>query len=135
MDGDFVLEIGSDLGVCCNIVSKACGVKNVVGVDLAPLSVSRARASYPDVHFEVLDVLQVGASQRLHELEEGAGGGRFNKVLIDINGNRDVEALTLVIKMVINDLHPDTLIVKNRALFKQVQETRREQSVANEIAR
>jgi hypothetical protein len=30
-----------------------------------------------------------------------------------------------VIKMVLSDLHPDALIVKNRALFKQVQETRR----------
>jgi predicted O-methyltransferase YrrM len=124
MDGDLVLEIGSDLGVCCDIVSKACGAKSVFGVDLAPLSVSRAKASYPDLTFEVLDVLQVGASQRLHELEEGAGG-RFNKVLVDINGNRNVEALTLVIKMVLSDLHPDALIVKNRALFKQVQETRR----------
>lgn len=132
MDGDIVLEIGSDLGVCCDLVAKACGARKVVGIDLAPLSVSRAKESYPDLHFEVLDALQVGASQRLHELEDGAGG-RFTKVLIDINGNRDVEALALVIKMVLSDLHPEAVIVKNRAFFNKIAGTRKEK-LANEIA-
>jgi predicted O-methyltransferase YrrM len=113
---DMVLEVGCDLGECCAVASTCCGYERVVGVDLAPLSVSRARKAFPAIRFEVMDVLQAGAGEGLRNLQREIKG-EFSKVLIDINGNRDLGAVCRVIQVVVQELTPAAIIVKSRALY------------------
>ena len=64
---DCVLEIGSDLGALCALAWPLCSGR-LVGVDLAELSISRARAAFPYIRFERIDALQVGSSQALRRM-------------------------------------------------------------------
>lgn len=125
---DFVLEVGCDVGECCAIAATCCGPENVIGVDLACLSVSRAREAYPSIRFEVLDVLQAGAKSALHQLERDVDK-KFSKVLIDINGNRDIGAVCRVIQIVVEDLAPVAIIVKNRALHNILLQSKQSQEL------
>ena len=64
---DRVLEIGSDLGALCALAWPQCAGR-LVGVDLAELSVARARQAHPHIRFVRLDALQVGSGQALRDL-------------------------------------------------------------------
>ena len=114
---DVVLEIGSDLGTCCDVISRNCGQENVVGVDLSSSSVARARKLFPGIMFRVLDVLKVGAGLEFRNIQTLLRGP-FSKVLLDINGNRLLGAVCRVLEVVLEELHPNTVIVKSRELHQ-----------------
>jgi hypothetical protein len=129
---DCVLEIGSDLGLCCAVAAPLCDGK-LVGVDLSPTSVATSRARFPHIRFEVVDCLQVGAPAALLELspmrhaaEEGGGEGGYSKVFIDINGNRPLHAVAGVLEMVLTEFRPPPsfVCVKSRALHSAVAASR-----------
>jgi hypothetical protein len=129
---DCVLEIGSDLGLCCAVAAPLCEGK-LVGVDLSPTSVATSRARFPHIRFEVLDCLQVGAaaallelSPRKHTAEEGRDGGGYSMVFIDINGNRPLHAVAGVLEMVLTEFRPPPsfVCVKSRALHSAVAASR-----------
>ena len=113
---DRVLEIGSDLGLLCAIASPLCGGA-LVGVDLSELSVAKARASYPHIRFEQLDVLAQGAAASLREL---GGGDGFSVCFVDINGNRPLPAVLSVLDLVLTELRPRPRLVcvKSRELWR-----------------
>jgi hypothetical protein len=135
---DCVLEIGCDLGALCALAWPRCSGR-LVGVDLAELSISRARAAFPHMRFERLDALQVGSSQALirmaaevratrkddaaasceasvHQRGTASDGPSFSKVFIDINGNRPLPAVAGVLQMVLQELRPDFVCCKSREL-------------------
>jgi hypothetical protein len=118
--GDVVLEIGCDFGAACAIAAQACGAEgSVVGIDLAPTSVHAASALHPAILFRVVDVLQ--ASADLSALRALVGGRAFSKVLIDVNGNRDLGAVCRVLEVAATQLAPPALIVKSRQLLEAVE--------------
>ena len=84
-----VLEIGADLGLTTAVLAERVGAENVVGVDLAMESVEKARASYPDLTFEQLDIFEEGAAAALQKLAPAG----FGRVFIDINGSRMLPAV------------------------------------------
>lgn len=121
---DVVLEIGSDLGKLCALAWPRCHGR-VLGVDLSSHSVARARASYPDIAFEVLDALQVGAAAALARAAVAAlaqprtasaeglpmAFAGFTAVFIDINGSRLLPAVAAVLQMVLDELSAATAVV------------------------
>jgi hypothetical protein len=120
----------------------------VVGVDLSESIVSTARALYPHVRFEVVDALQGGAPAVLRsfaaELQAAAtepgdcdcgwrrapgaaASAPFSTVFVDVNGNRPLASLCMVLEMVLDELRPPTVCVKSQELFALLTERRESQ--------
>ena len=114
---DNVVEIGCDDGRACAVAARSCGPARVLGIDLALLSVSRARAAFPEIRFEQLDVLQRGGAAAIRAL---VGNADFSLVLIDVNGNRGIGCVVRVLQVMMNELHPTLIIVKSRALASRM---------------
>ncbi len=117
---DNVVEIGCDDGRACAVAAQSCGPSRVLGIDLALLSVTRARAAFPEIRFEQLDVLQRGGVAAIRALVGGGVGDDFSVVLIDVNGNRGIGCVVRVLQVIINELHPTLIIVKSRALASRI---------------
>ena len=73
---DVVLEIGCEWGTTTTLIAPHC--KKVIGTDISPKCIERAREMYPELHFEVLDGFDVRAALELDE--------PFSKMYIDISG-------------------------------------------------
>ena len=58
-ESDKVLDIGSHLGHSTAAIAKEC--PNVIGLDHCEEYVRQARDNYPELQFEVVDVLTVSA--------------------------------------------------------------------------
>lgn len=115
---DVALEIGCDFGACCALLSARCRI--VLGVDKEDAHVKIAQQRVPNAHFKALDVLfDPGAFARwIRELERN-GGARVNVVFIDINGNRGLQAVRQVLLWVLQELCPELVVVKSRALASE----------------
>ena len=147
------LEIGSDLGAACALISRASGRRRVIGVDLSESSVAAARARFPALQFEQMDVFEAGATARLRELgrsrveecaataEEAADAGMprhplpppdadadapFALVCIDVNGNRPLDAVAAALSVANAALRPPLVVVKSRELWRHVADRRGE---------
>jgi trans-aconitate methyltransferase len=106
---DVVLELGCEWGATTVRLSERCSC--VIGTDLSPVCIERARASHPDLRFEVLDAFDVRAASDL-----GVG---FNKVYMDLSGLSGYRSLLDVIALVTmysTVLRPDTIVIKSAAL-------------------
>ncbi|ORX85501.1 hypothetical protein K493DRAFT_319955 [Basidiobolus meristosporus CBS 931.73] len=104
---DVVLELGSAQGVSASIMSKYC--KEVVGVDKSLLqhaaAVERFPASeYPNLSYVVLDAFDVNAVRKLDK--------KFNKIFIDISGNRCIGDVTEIIDRYEKIFKPELFVVK-----------------------
>ena len=75
-------------------------------------SVEEARARHPGVNFEVVDVLQAGAMEALRRRRG------WTVVFVDINGNRELETVLLVLRLCVKELGPRAVFVKSRALHQ-----------------
>lgn len=106
---DVVLEIGCEWGTTTVQLAQRC--KRVVGTDVSPDVIERARERHPDLRFEVLDAWDVRAALEL--------GEPFTKVYIDISGLSGYRALLDTISlltMYATVLRPEAIVVKSGAL-------------------
>lgn len=106
---DVVLEIGCEWGTTTALIAPRC--KEVIGTDISPDCIARARQQHPEIRFEVLDAFDVLAALNL--------GKQFTKVYIDmsgISGYRSLLDLISLITMYATVLRPEAIIVKSGAL-------------------
>ncbi|MGQ9608168.1 MAG: class I SAM-dependent methyltransferase [bacterium] len=106
---DVVLEIGCEWGTTTEIIAKYC--KEVIGTDISPECIQRARERHPNLRFEVLDGFDVRSALDL--------GKQFTKVYIDISGLSGYRSLLDVISLLImyaTVLRPEAIIIKSGAL-------------------
>jgi trans-aconitate methyltransferase len=106
---DVVLELGCAFGTTTAHLGRHA--REVVGTDVSPECVGRARRTYPGLRFEVLDAFDVRAA-----LDPGRP---FTKVYADLSGFSGYRALLDVIAlltMYATVLRPDTVVVKSGAL-------------------
>lgn len=108
-ENDVVLEIGCEWGTTTALIAPRC--KEVIGTDISPEVIERARQRHPDIHLEVLDAFDVRAALDLNK--------QFTKVYIDISGISGYRSLLDVIAlltMYATVLRPEAIIVKSGAL-------------------
>src|SRR5919109_3805541 len=80
---DVVLELGCEWGTTTVILAQHC--REVIGTDVSPACIARARRNHPALHFEVLDAFDVRAALDL--------GKPFTKVYCDLSGFSGYRAL------------------------------------------
>ena len=106
---DVVLEIGCEWGTTTELIAPAC--KEVIGTDISPECITRARQERPHLHFAVLDGFDVRAAFELRD--------HFDKIYIDISGLSGYRSLLDVISlltMYATMLQPEAIVVKSGAL-------------------
>jgi hypothetical protein len=83
----------------------------VIGTDISPKCIQRAKQEHPDLHFELLDGFDVHAALGF--------GKQFTKIYIDISGMSGYRSLLDVISlltMYATVFRPEAIIVKSGAL-------------------
>lgn len=106
---DIVLEIGCEWGTTTTILAQRC--KEVIGTDISLDCIKRARETYPELHFEVMDGFDVLAALALNK--------SFTKIYIDISGISGYRSLLDVISlltMYATVFRPAAIVVKSGAL-------------------
>lgn len=106
---DVVLEIGCEWGTTTALIAPRC--KEVIGTDVSPDCIRRARQRHPGIRFEVLDAFDVRAALDL--------GTHFTKIYIDmsgISGYRSLLDLISLLTMYATVLRPEAIVVKSGAL-------------------
>lgn len=106
---DTVLEIGCEWGTTTELIAPAC--KEVIGTDVSPECIARARQERPHLHFEVLDGFDVRSAFEMRE--------HFDKIYIDmsgISGYRSLLDLIALLTMYATMLRPEAIVVKSGAL-------------------
>ncbi len=106
---DVVLELGCEWGTTTVLLAQRCSL--VVGTDVSPVCIERARLSHPELRFEVLDAFDARAALDL--------GVEFSKVYIDlsgISGYRSLLDVIALLTMYATVLRPETIVVKSGAL-------------------
>ena len=106
---DTVLEIGCEWGTTTTIIAEHCG--EVIGADISPDVIERARGRHPHIQFAVLDAFNVRAALDL--------GKDFTKIYIDMSGLSGYRSLLDVISlltMYATVLRPEAVIIKSGAL-------------------
>jgi len=118
------LEIGCAQGVTCHRVhtttsttstnnNKNAQRRAVVGLDKSESSIATARQRYPACHFLTADILE----------ESNDPDDPVNRVAppsvvaLDVNGNRELEAVVQCLKAVLARWKPRLVLVKSRALY------------------
>jgi hypothetical protein len=106
---DIVLELGCEWGSTTRLLAPYC--TEVIGTDISPKCIERARQNHPQLRFEVLDAFDVRAALDL--------GRPFTKVYMDLSGLSGYRALLDVIAlatMYATVLRPEAIVVKSGAL-------------------
>lgn len=106
---DVVLELGCEWGTTTEKIAPHC--REVIGTDVSPECIERARKERPELHFEVLDGFDVRAALAL--------GREFTKVYIDMSGLSGYRSLLDVISlltMYATVLRPRAIVIKSGSL-------------------
>jgi len=106
---DSVLEIGCEWGTTTVLIAPFC--KEVLGTDVSPACIERARKEHPGVRFEVLDAFDVRAAADL--------GTHFSKIYIDVSGlsgYRSLLDMISLLTMYATILRPVAIVVKSGAM-------------------
>jgi trans-aconitate methyltransferase len=106
---DIVLEIGCEWGTTTVEIARRC--REVIGTDISPDCIQRARQRHPEIRFEVLDAFDVRAALEL--------GRPFTKVYIDVSGLSGYRSLLdaiALVQMYATVLRPEAIVVKSGAL-------------------
>lgn len=106
---DVVLEIGCEWGATTALLARRC--REVVGTDISPVCIARARERHPHLQFAVLDGFDVRAALTL--------GRPFTKIYIDVSGLSGYRSLLDTISlltMYATVLRPEVIVVKSGAL-------------------
>ena len=116
LPGEKVLEIGSDLGACTNLLRRSVtsdeALGRAVGVDKSPKSVEEAKKRFPGIPFYCLDVLTSQNENNLGIPEEIAEGG-FDVIFVDINGNRMIDSVAKVVSITRASFSPRLIVCKS----------------------
>lgn len=111
----YFCEIGCDFGLTVGQVD-AC-VK--WGIDKSPKSLVVAKENFPNDTYIEADVLVEDKEYYKKMLKDfGIEDGCNFVVGIDINGNREIEAVRECLKRVLNWWNPRLVIVKSRSLYQ-----------------
>jgi trans-aconitate methyltransferase len=106
---DVVLEIGCEWGTTTALIAPYC--KEIIGTDLSPDCIERARQKHPNLHFEVLDAYDVRTAMSFNR--------PFTKIYIDVSGLSGYRSLLDVIAlltMYATVFQPEAIVVKSGAL-------------------
>jgi hypothetical protein len=106
---DIILELGCEWGTTTEILAQYSA--EVIGTDISPEVIGRARQLRPTLHFEVLDAFDVRAALGL--------GKAFTKIYLDLSGFSSYRALLDVIaltNMYATVFRPEAVVVKSGAL-------------------
>ena len=106
---DIVLEIGCEWGTTTGLLATRC--QEVIGTDISPECLVRARQRYPEIQFEVLDAFDVLAALQL--------GKPFTKVYIDLSGISGYRSLLDAISLLrayATVLKPEAIIIKSASV-------------------
>lgn len=119
---DHFIEIGSDLGKTIGQIV----ARKLLGIDKSNTSVDIARRDYPDLEFIKADML-LESKQGWQDLIS-TDKSRFNSISdlvvgVDINGNRELEAVKECLKRVLDWWSPRLVVVKSRSLFQALNNT------------
>lgn len=115
------IEIGSDLG---KTISKVVASRRL-GIDKSSTSVQIASETYPDCPFLEEDVLIEGREwwQEFLVNHDFENNDETLVVGIDINGNREFEAVRECLERVLTWWKPRLVLVKARSMFQVFQES------------
>ena len=108
-ESDTVLEIGCEWGTTTRIISEHAA--SVIGTDVSPEVIERARERHPRIRFEALDAFDVRAALDLNV--------DFTKIYIDmsgISGYRSLLDLIALLNSYAAVLRPEAIVVKSGAL-------------------
>jgi trans-aconitate methyltransferase len=108
---DVVLELGCEWGTTTALLARACPDGEVIGTDVSPECVRRARSSHPGLRFEVLDAFDVRAAMELCPSP--------TVVYLDLSGlsgYRSLLDLIALLQTYATVLRPATIVVKSGAL-------------------
>ena len=108
-DSDTVLEIGCEWGTTTKLLAEHA--LSVVGTDVSPDVIERARERHPHIRFETLDAFDVRGALDLKE--------DFTKIYIDmsgISGYRSLLDLIALLNSYAAVLRPEAIVVKSGAL-------------------
>ena len=108
-EDDVVLEIGCEWGKTTRLLAEHA--KEVIGTDISPECIERARERHPDIRFDVLDGFDVRAALDFDK--------QFTKVYIDISGISGYRSLldgVALLSMYATVLRPEAIVVKSGAL-------------------
>jgi len=127
------LEIGCAQGVTCHRVQQTSestastttsaddddaddnnNERAVIGLDKSESSIATARQRYPKCRFLAADVLEQSSSPIMEQLVPPS------VVAVDINGNREREAVLQCLEAVLAHWQPRLILVKSRALYHYV---------------
>ena len=106
---DIVLEIGCEWGTTTKIIAQHA--RTVIGTDVSPKVIERARERNPGIQFEFLDAFDVRAALDLDQ--------KFTKIYIDmsgISGYRSLLDLIALLNSYSIILRPEAIVVKSGAL-------------------
>lgn len=106
---DLVLEVGCEWGTTTEVLDKYAGY--VLGTDISPRCIERAKRMRPGVEFRVLDAFDVRSILDLRT--------QFTKVYLDLSGlsgYRGLLDLLALINMYAVVVRPDTVVAKSGAL-------------------
>jgi hypothetical protein len=106
---DVVLEVGCEWGTTTALLAQHA--REVIGTDVSPDCVERARQSHPGVRFEILDGFDVRAALEF--------GRAFSKIYIDISGLSGYRSLLDAISLMMmyaTVFRPQVIVVKSGAL-------------------
>ncbi len=95
---DSVLELGCSFGLCTQVLSEHAD--KVLGLDISESVIAKACHTYPHIEFEQVNVLQ-----RYQELTQKFCG--FNKIFVDIGGDRQVPALARILNFLMENIKPN----------------------------
>ena len=108
-EDDLILEIGCEWGTTTRVLAEHC--KEVIGTDISPDCIERAKERHPDLNFQVLDGFDVRAALDM--------GVQFTKIYIDISGMSGYRSLLDVISlltMYATVFRPEAIVIKSGAL-------------------
>jgi len=106
---DVVLEVGCEWGTTTALLAPCC--REVIGTDIAPECIERARRLHPDLRFEVLDAFDIRSAMAL--------GKAFTKIYIDLSGLSGYRSLLDAIALLQTYAAvflPQAIVIKSGAL-------------------
>eukprot|EP01023_Acetabularia_acetabulum_P044450 TRINITY_DN4465_c0_g2_i1.p2 TRINITY_DN4465_c0_g2~~TRINITY_DN4465_c0_g2_i1.p2 ORF type:complete len:158 (-),score=17.96 TRINITY_DN4465_c0_g2_i1:178-651(-) len=108
---DIVVELGCALGVTTELLGRHC--KKVVGVDKSDFQYEQAKIRFPNIQFLNVDAFDISTILGL--------GLKFNKIFIDISGNRDIGAIIGLVDSYEKVFQPELFVIKSYKLKKLIQ--------------
>ena len=109
--GSSVLEIGCGTGDTTAIVSKAIANSKTTGCDISPTAVQKASKRFPDLNFEVLNILHSGSENKYNLII-------LSNMIWYVLHEKDALASNLASSLKLDEEEPCYLVAHN-ALFRE----------------